>query len=351
MYIVIAIIAFGILIAIHEFGHFIVAKACNVKVNEFSIGMGPAIFKRESGETLYSLRLLPIGGYCAMEGEDEDTGDERAFSRQSVWKRALILVAGAAMNFLLGFVILVFFFWGYGSFVTNEVADTVENFAYAENGIEAGDIIYSIDGHRVFYSSDFSLYMSRAGVSVDMVVIRDGKKVMLRDYELSPKVYNEEDGPKYGLMFRTVEATTWEKLRYSGYSAYNFVRMVWMSLGDLVRGAVGLNEMAGVVGIVGTINDVGKEIEEETHSVSAALRQIAYLVAFIAVNLAVMNLLPIPALDGGRIFFLFITFFIEKIFRKKLDPKYEGYIHAAGMVALLGLMAVLMVSDIVRIVR
>lgn len=349
MYILIAILAFGVLIAIHEFGHFIMAKACHVKVNEFSIGMGPALLKKQGGETQYSLRLLPIGGFCAMEGEDEDTGDERAFTRQSAWKRILILVAGAGMNFLLGFLIVVILFSRAQYFVSNQVVELVDGFQYAENGIEAGDRIWSIDGHRIYYSQDFTTYMQRAGETVEMVVIRDGEKVTLHNYGLKPAQY--DDGYRYGVAFGVVRANVWEKLKYSVYSSWNFVRMVWMGLSDLVTGAVGIREMSGVVGIVDVINDVGQEVEEETQSVLAAVEEVLYLVAFIAVNLAVMNLLPIPALDGGRIFFIFINLIVEKVFRKKLDPKYEAFVHAAGMVALLGLMAVILVSDILKIVR
>ena len=349
MYILIAIVAFGVLIAIHEFGHFIVAKACGVKVNEFSIGMGPALLKKQGEETLYSWRLLPIGGFCAMEGEDEDTGDERAFTRQSAWKRILILIAGAGMNFLLGFLIVVVLYAGVDYLPTNHVVETADGFLYAENGIRAGDRIVSIDGHRIFTSQDFSTYMSRAGAAVDMVVERDGEKVALRDYGLKPAEY---DGVlRYGLTFANEEATAWGRLKYSGYVSCNFVRLVWMGLSDLVTGAVGIREMSGVVGIVDVINDVGREVEAETRSVRAAVEEILYLVAFIAVNLAVMNLLPIPALDGGRIFFIFINLIAERVFHKKLDPKYEGYVHAAGMVVLLGLMAVIMVSDILKIIR
>ncbi|MGM9521463.1 MAG: M50 family metallopeptidase [Oscillospiraceae bacterium] len=350
MYIVIAILAFGILIAVHEFGHFITAKACGVKVNEFSIGMGPAILKKQGKETLYALRCLPIGGYCAMEGEDEDTGDARAFSHQPAWKRMIILVAGAAMNFLLGLLIVMILYAGAEAFVGNTVAQTVDGFKYAENGIQAGDRIYSIDGHRVFYSGDFSTYMDRSSGTVDMVVIRDGEKVLLEDYALKPEYYLDDNGEqvyRYGLTFSLISANPWEKLKYSCYTSYNFVRLVWMGLTDLVTGAVGLNDMSGVVGIVSTINDVG----QESANTAAALQNIAYLCAFIAVNLAVMNLLPIPALDGGRVFFLIIDVIIEKVFRKKVNPKVEAYIHAAGMVALLGLMAVLVVNDILRIVR
>ena len=348
MYIVIAILAFGVLIAVHELGHFLAAKACGVKVNEFSIGMGPAILKKQGKETLYALRCLPIGGFCAMEGEDEDTGDERAFTRQPAWKRAIILVAGAFMNFLLGFLIVAILYSGSEYFVGSTVVETIDGFKYAQNGIEPGDRIYSIDGHRVYYQGDFSMYMSRSDGTVDMVVVRDGEQVLLEDYALAPDYY-DRDGQEvymYGLTFNVIQANVWQKLKYSVYCSYNFVRLVWMGLTDLITGNSGLNEMAGVVGIVSQINDVG----EASASTAIALANIAYLVAFIAVNLAVVNLLPIPALDGGRVFFLLINVIVEKVFRKKVDPKYEGYIHAAGMVVLLGLMVVLVVNDVMRIV-
>ncbi len=349
MYIIIAILAFGVLIAVHELGHFLAAKACGVKVNEFSIGMGPAILKKQGKETLYALRCLPIGGYCAMEGEDEDTGDERAFTRQPAWKRAIILVAGALMNFIMGFIIVVILYSGANYFVGNTIVDTIDGFKYAENGIEPGDRIYSIDGHRVYYQEDFSMYMSRSNGNVDMVVIRDGEKVLLEDYELAPDYYTDEDGEQvyvYGLTFNAIEANFWQKLRYSVYCSYNFVRIVWMGLTDLVTGNAGLDEMAGVVGIVSTINDVG----QASATSAIAFANIAYLIALIAVNLAVVNMLPIPALDGGRVFFLLVNVIVEKVFRKKVNPKYEGYIHAAGMVVLLGLMVVLVVNDVMRIV-
>ena len=351
MYYVIAILAFGVLIALHEFGHFIAAKACGVKVNEYSIGMGPALFKKQGGETLYALRLLPIGGYCAMEGEDGDGGsaDPRAFFNKPWWQKSIILVAGAAMNFLIGVVIVGAIYSSATAFTTNEVVETVDGFLYAENGIEAGDRIYSIDGHRVFYSSDFSIYMDRAGDTVDMVVIRDGKKVKLEDYGLKPARY--ADGYRYGVTFGSVPADFGVKAKYTLYTSVNFVRTVWMGLSDLITGAVGLRDMSGVVGIVGIINDTGHQVEEETQSKAAALEQVFYLIAVIAVNLAVMNLLPIPALDGGRLLFVLVNAVTMLLFKKQLDPKYEGYVHAAGMAALLALMAVIMVSDILKYIR
>ena len=346
MYIVIAIIAFGILIAIHELGHFIAAKSCGVKVNEFSIGMGPAIIKKQRGETLYAWRILPIGGYCAMEGEDEESEDERAFTSQNRFKKFIILFAGAFMNFVLGFIIIVLIFSASTAFVSNHVVSTAPGFP--EGGIEAGDEIRSIDGMRIYYSQDFSTAMARAGEYVDMVVIRNGEKVKLDHYRLVPAEYTEngETQVRYGLTFNAIKATPIEKLKYSCYMSYDFVRLTWMGLSDLITGHAGIKDMSGPVGIVTMMNDVGKSSE----SVKAGLINVFYFCALIAINLAVMNLLPIPALDGGRIFFLVVTFIIEKIIRRKLDPKYEGYVHTAGMVLLLGLMAVILVSDVVKII-
>ena len=179
MYIVLAIIVFGILIATHELGHFTVAKLCGVKVNEFAIGMGPVILKKQGKETLYSLRLLPIGGFCAMEGEDEDTGDERAFAVQRKWKKLLILAAGAFMNFLFGFIIVVILFMGAKSFVGTTVTELADGFPYGgENGIMTGDEIVSVNGYRTYYSTDFSTFMSMDGDGVvDLVIKIDGEKI------------------------------------------------------------------------------------------------------------------------------------------------------------------------------
>lgn len=350
MYIVVAIIAFGILIAIHELGHFITAKSLGVRVNEFSVGMGPAIFKKQRGETLYALRCLPIGGFCAMEGEDEDTGDERAFSVQPMWKKLIILAAGAAMNFLLGLLIIILLYSDASAFASNHVLLTASAFPYGgENGIMAGDLIYSIDGARVYYADDFFMYMSLADGPVDMTLIRDGEKVELKNYGLKMEPYQNADGEtvqNYGVGFERIPGTLTEKLKYSCYKSYDFVRMVWMGLSDLLTGRAGVKDLSGAVGIVITMNEVG----EEADTVSDALMDIAYLCAFLAVNLAVMNLLPIPALDGGRIFFVILNSLIMLFTRKKIDPKYEAYIHAAGLVLLLGLTGYVMVNDIVRII-
>ncbi len=352
MYIILAIIVFGVLIATHEFGHFIAAKACGVRVNEFAIGMGPAILKKQRGETLYSLRCLPIGGFCAMEGEDEDSEDPRSFTAQSVWKRLIILAAGATMNFLTGLIIAIVLFSGVTMLAVPEITELADGFPDdGARGLMVGDRIYSINGERVWYTADFSLLMGREGDSpVDIVVKRGGERVRLDDYDLRMREYTDASGNtavRYGVTFKVVKANILERLKYSVYTACNFVRLVRFSLGDLLRGAVGFKDLSGPVGIVSAINDVG----QSASSVSSALSNIAFLCAFIAVNLAVMNLLPIPALDGGRIFFLIITWVIEKIIRRRIDPKYEGYVHAAGLILLMGLMVVIMFSDVVKLIH
>ncbi len=351
MYIVIAILAFGILIATHELGHFATAKLCGIRVNEFAIGMGPAFFKRQKGETLYSLRVLPIGGFCAMEGEDGESEDTRAFVNQALWKRLIVLVAGAFMNFLVGFLIVVLLFSGASAFATNQIAELADDFPYTgEEGLMPGDRILEIDGMRIYYPSNFSQYAARAGGSADILIERDGEEILLEDFPLETRAYTDENGEtvyRYGITFGTEAATFGSKLAYSWNTTKDFVRMVWVGLSDLVTGRAGLGDMSGVVGIVSTINQVG----EASESSRAALENIAYLFAFIAVNLAVVNLLPIPALDGGRVFFLLVNGLITLITKKKVNPKYEGYIHAVGLVLLMGLMVVVLFNDVLRIVR
>ena len=348
MYILLAILMFGVLIAVHELGHFIAAKACGVRVNEFAIGMGPALWKKQRGETLYALRALPIGGYCAMEGEDEAVDDPRAFTSQKPWKRIIILAAGATMNFLIGLVLIFIVYSGAEAFSTPVVTDFFEGCPYeSADGLQAGDRFYSIDGHRIWFASNVTTYLTRHGTTHDIVVERSGEKVTLENFDITPREYEGEEGLYFGFRFGESEkATLGAKLKYTWFSSLDFVRMVYMGLGDLIGGAVGVKDLSGPVGIVSMMNDVA----DESESTSDALLNFCYFAGFIAVNLAVMNLLPIPALDGGRIFLLLVTLIIEAITRRKLDPKYEGFIHSVGMVLLLALMAYVMFNDIVKLI-
>lgn len=349
MYIILAILVFGFLIATHELGHFIVAKLCGIRVLEYSIGMGPAIWKKQGKETEYSLRILPIGGYCSMEGEDEESDDPRAFTSQAPWKRALILVAGTAMNFITGLILILILFSGSERFSTPVITDFMEGCPYeGETGFQVGDTIYEINGHRIYFTSNVTTYLDRDtdGI-VDIVLLRDNEKVYLNAYPLRMQTYelNGERVQRYGFYFGVEESGIWNTLKYSWYCAIDFVRLVWMSLGDLISGSVGVKDLSGPVGIVSMMNDVGQNSE----TVADGLYSITYLAAFIAINLSVMNLLPLPALDGGRIFFLIITAVIEKISGREIDPKYEGYLHFGGFALLLALMIFVMYNDIMKI--
>ena len=349
MYIIIAIIIFGILIAIHEFGHFTAAKLCGVKVEEFAIGMGPALFKKQKGETVYALRILPIGGFCAMAGEDEESDDPRAFTNQGFWKKFVILCAGSFMNLVLGIVLILIMYAGAQAFVTPTIDHFMDGCPYeGAEAMQPGDTFYSIDGQRIYLVSDVSSFLMRGDGVYDIVMLRDGEKVELKDFALTTKTYAEyaNEGPKYGFVFGYTEATFGTKLEYTWNTTLEFSRLVWLGLGDLINGKVGLKDMSGPVGIVDMMNEVGQQAE----SAKAAADNLLYISAFIAVNLAIMNMLPIPALDGGRVFLMIVTVIIEAVSRKKLDPKYEGYIHLGGMVLLLGLMALVMYNDIAKLI-
>lgn len=347
LYIALAILLFGVLVGVHELGHFAAAKACGVRVEEFALGMGPAILQKQKGETVYSLRCIPFGGFCAMAGEDEESDDPRAFMNQAAWKRIIILVAGAAMNFLLGLLIVIILYSNAYAFRSAEITGFMDGCPYeSSEGLHVGDRFYKIDGNRIYQYYDVSDFLSQGDGTYDLVVIRDGKKVKLENFALTSLDYPGQTQKMYGFYFGYDEATLGVKLENSWNTTMEFGRWVWLGLKELVRGDVGMKDMAGPVGIV----DMMAETGEQAESTADALYSIFYFTAFIAVNLAIMNMLPIPALDGGRVFLLIVTWIIETISKKKLDPKYEGYIHAAGMVLLLGLMAVIMFNDIIRIV-
>lgn len=349
LYIIVAIVMFGLLIAVHEFGHFFTAKLFGVRVNEFAIGMGPAILQKEKGETLYSLRILPVGGYCAMEGEDEDSEDPRAFGRAAAWKQLIILAAGAAMNFLVGFLLVLAVFSQSTGFARAAIAGLNEGFGVENCGLQAGDIVYSVDGQRIYYYSNLSTMLGRAGDEIEWVVERGGEKVKLTTYMPLQEVTLENGQTTYqrGLLIGAVQepANLFNIIRYSWYGTLDFVRLVRFGLADLISGAVGVKDLSGPVGIVGMMSEVGSQ----SASAQAALINVTYFAAMIAVNLAVMNMLPVPALDGGRIFFLLLNSVLYALFRKKIKPEYEGYVHLAGLALLLCLTVTVTVSDVSKL--
>lgn len=351
VYILVAILIFGILIAVHELGHFVAAKLCGVRVNEFSIGMGPTLWHREKGETQYSFRLLPIGGFCAMEGEEGDTGDDRSLGRQGFWKKVVIFAAGSATNFLTGFLIILVLYSSAAAFLVPQIAGVAPEFSGANGAtLQQGDIISSINGERIYVYSDVELLLGlNRGKPLDLVVQRGGETVELQG--LPWQEYSGNDGKPYkgyGLYIdrnATEEATIGAKLRYSWLNTIDFVRVVRLSLQMLVSGEAGMKDVSGPVGIVTTLTQVG----EESDSARDAVDNILFFAAMLAVNLAVMNLLPIPALDGGRIFFLVVDAVSMALFHKKVPEKYQTAVNSAGFVLLMGFMLLVTFQDVFKL--
>ena len=352
IYIFAAILIFGFLIAVHELGHCIVAKLCGVQVNEYAIGMGPLLWQRQYGETLYSLRAFPVGGYCAMEGEDEDTGNERSFVRQKAWKKFLILVAGAFMNFLTGVVLILILYSGAGAFLTDEITGFADGFPLeGESGLMKGDVFYKIDGYRTYLRGDASLFLSyHKGDTIDLTVIRDGQKVTFNDFPMTRQTYTGQNGESYtgfGLYVgvHAEEATFLNRLRYTWLNALDFVQLVRFSLVQLFTGGASVKDLTGPVGIVSTMTQMG----EQSETARDAVENILYFAALLAVNLAVMNLLPFPALDGGRVLFLVLDEISLFLFHRPVPEKYQAAVNAVGMAALLTLMLVVTVQDVLKL--
>jgi len=349
MTILFAILLFSVLIFLHELGHFVAAKLSGVQVNEFAMFMGPALVKWKRGETEYSIRCIPIGGYCAMEGEDQDTDNPRSFQKAAWWKRLIILIAGSAMNFVTGLLIMAIVFAPAKQFVVPVVAQAEEGCTVVrEDGLHIGDKILELDGEKIYVQSDFSMLLAmNPGDTHDIVVERNGKQVLLDDFVMEKHLFGDEETERFGFSFDVVDANFANTASYVWNSSINVVRTVRLSLQMLLTGQAGLQDMSGPVGIVQIMSDTAQQSETTLD----AFLNMLYFGGFIAINLAVMNMLPIPALDGGRVVGLLLTTGIEAVTRKKINPKFEGYIHGAGMILLLALMAVIMFKDIFTIVK
>lgn len=380
---VVAIIIFLVMISIHEFGHFIVSKLVGVKVLEFAIGMGPAILKHQGKETLYSLRIFPVGGYCKLEGEDEKTDDERAFCNQKWWKRFLVIVAGAVLNIILGFVILFIITANTpgGEIGTPVIESIVPDSYLAETEILPGDRIVKINGKNVNFYPDISFYTSelKENEDIELVVKRNGEKIAVKikpTKEVSTYYYEQDkvrivskinDGEetevlaeysskdiakeyagksetteRYILGFTPVR----EKVGFLNNCVYSYhytgfvVKMVYQGLFDLITGKAGLDQVSGPVGIVSAVNTA---VNSGEYWILNALN----LAALLTINLGVFNLLPLPALDGGRLFFMII----ELIRGKPVPAEKEGMVHAIGLMLLLGLAVVISFKDIVMLFK
>lgn len=332
MTIIYAIIIFCLLIFVHELGHFIVAKACGVKVNEFAIGMGPAIFKKQKGETLYAVRLFPIGGFCAMEGEDEDSEDDRAFNNKPAWQRALVLTAGSFMNLLTAVVLMIViaFVVGQATTTVNEVLD--DSPAYRA-GMMSGDRIVEVDGTAVDEWNDVITYIGESSRdTADIVVERDGAQQTLT----AALEYDKESGRnKIGItpeMKHSVAGSVGSGMK----NTWNMTVMMYKVIKQLFTGDVSVSELSGHVGIVYAVNQSAK----------AGVIYVVYLASLLSLNLAIMNMLPFPALDGGRLLFLLI----RKITGKRITDAIEGKIHFIGIILLMVLMVYVTWNDIVKFI-
>ena len=338
MSIIVALLIFGLLIFFHELGHFLLAKRGGIGVTSFSIGMGPSIWKKQIGETQYFLRVLPFGGSCAMVGEDTESEEENAFNKKSVWTRISVVAAGPVFHFILAFVgsVIMVLCIGVDKPV---IAEMMEGYPAYEAGVRAGDEIISMNGRNIGVYRDVSMYIQlHQGETIDLVYARNGERF---ETSIAPKL--GEDG--YYLMGITGGAYTKcenpiEVVKYAVAEVGYWIHMVFDSLKMMVSGQVGREDVGGPVRIVGMIGD--------TYEQSAAISGFAVfinmlnMVIFLSANLGVMNLLPIPALDGGRLFIMLI----EVVTRKRVPEKVEGYIHMAGFAVLMSLMVLILFNDI-----
>ena len=345
-YLLVTVLLMGILIFVHELGHYLTARACHVTIYEFSIGMGKRLWGFTSAKTgiQYSLRLIPVGGYVSMAGEDEtkegEEDDPNAFNKKGVWQRIFILSAGAAMNILTGFLAMLVLTAGMSFAGYQLPSTTVAEFAQGApsyiSGLELGDRIISLDGARVHTGYDLSYEIMFNGYKpVDVVVERDGQTILIPDVRFPT---GEEQGILLGGMDFSVlatETTAGSILKTAFFRGTSSIKMVFDSIGGMITGRFGITDLSGPIGMTTAVKDVATQ--------PMAGWNILYLFAVIAMNLGVMNLMPLPALDGGRLFFRFVEVLR---FGKPVNEKIEATIHGLGMVLLLGLMAFIALKDV-----
>ena len=341
MGIVLAIIVFGTIVFVHEMGHFLLAKANGIRVDEFSLGMGPRLFSFVKGETRYSLKLLPLGGSCMMGEDDVDDMSEGSFNSKSVWARMSVVVAGAAFNFLLAliFSMIVIAYTGYDEPV---ISGVVEGFPAQEAGLTEGDRIVKMNNKKINIWREISYYnMFHPGETVDLVYERDGEK-----YETTITPKKDEDG---NYLIGITSPAQYEKAnlltaaQYGVYEVKFWICTTLESLKMLVTGDVGVDQLSGPVGIVSVVDETYQQ--SKSYGVMVVIMQMLNIGILLSANLGVMNLLPLPALDGGRLVFMVV----EAIRGKRVPPDKEGWVHGIGMILLLALMAFVMFNDVKKL--
>ena len=328
------IILLGFLIFIHELGHFTIAKLCKVKVNEFAIGFGPTIWKKQGKETKYALRLIPLGGFISMEGEEEQSENEGSFSKASIPKRIAIVAAGATVNIIFGLCVYFILAISTGPYISNELETTIEGYAAQIAGMQAGDKIIEINNKKVNSKYDIDKIMSKNnGENIELKIQRDGK---IEEYSIKPtEVILQNDSHKYylGITMKYAEDNFFNRCINGGIQTTEFISEIGDNLKQLFTGNVGINQMMGPVGI--------SEVVAKTNGISEFLQ----MMALISISLGITNLLPIPALDGGKILILII----ETIRRKPMKQETEIGIQMLGFAILIGLSLIITYNDILRI--
>ncbi len=333
-----AILIFCVMIFVHEFGHFLSAKLLGIRVHEFAIGMGPKLFGKKKGETLYSVRALPIGGFCALEGEDETSTDERALSNKPAWMKLIVLASGAIMNFILGFLLLLFIFGVVQETVVPVVESVTVGSISEKAGMQPGDEIIRFNGRRIHIMADLNRALDVVSEDTIAVEVKRGNEKQSLTLVLPQ---NEEKTP-LGILLSVAKNSPWLTLKNSFYATGFYSKLILETFVDLLGGKVPLNNLSGPVGVV---SEISSAVQSTSQIGFEGFLSLLNLTVLLTVNLGVFNLLPIPALDGGRIFFVLI----EMVRRKPIPPEKEGMVHMIGFVLLMLLSLFVAYSDVLRI--
>lgn len=334
----VALLCFMFLVVAHEFGHFIAAKLMGVKVNEFAVGFGPTILKFKGKETTYMLKLILLGGYCAMEGEDEESKSERAFCNKKAWRRFIIVVMGAVFNLLLGLIIVAIMLSPGNAFTTTTVGGFTENAVSSTTGLQQGDKILEVEGRSILTSLDLGYtFTNVSDGKLDMTVLRDNKKIQLKDVAFKTEKYEGYNVVSVDFKLKAEKKTFFNYIGNTVKVTISYGKTVWWSLMDMLSGKYSISEVSGPVGVTAVMGEAAK----------TSIFDLLPLLAMLTVNLGILNLLPLPALDGGRL--MFILF--EMIFRKPVPPKFENIVHGIGFVILFGLLILIAGKDILQLIK
>ncbi len=343
MGIILAIFVFSAIIIIHELGHFLLAKANKIRVDEFSLGLGPTLFGKQIGETKFSLKLLPFGGACMMGEDDVEDMSEGSFNSKSVWARISVIVAGPVFNLVLGWILCVIMTVWVG-YIAPVVTGVEPGYSAEEQGMQEGDVITKIDGKRIHLWDEISLknLTNVNSKPMEITYLRDGKETTII---VEPRQLENDLFPRMGISGPSERTRTGiiSSLQYGAYTVKYWIDYTFESLKMLVTGQAGIKDLSGPVGIVNVVDDVYQNSIQ--YGIKNLILNMMNFCILITANLGILNLLPIPALDGGRLVFLIL----EAIRGKRISPEKEGMVHFAGFVALMVLMVIVMYNDIMKI--